>query len=211
MFGRRLVRIPRPRFRRAGAPRAVIRKHRYASYYNFPTGVAGVVDGRVFSANSMFDPDVTGGGHQPLMHDQMAVIYTKYLVIGAKITVTFISATSEGASMVGIRTAKDTTILTNQDQLREHGDCKWKLITGLESGRSVTTVTKKFSPKRFFSVTNLKDESDLQALPNASPARQGYFHVFNAPVDAGSAAACVAQVLITYITLWHKPEALPQS
>ena len=161
----------------------------------------------------MYDPDwsASTGDHQPLMHDQMATLYTKYLVIGAKITVTFISATTSGASMNGIRLVKDTTALAGQDQIRENGDARWKVLTGLDSGRSVVTVTSKFSPKRFFGITNLRDESDLQAQPNDNPARNAYWHVFAAPVDAGSHQACVMQVLITYITLWHKPKDLPQS
>lgn len=35
----------------------------------------------LFRANGIFDPDVTGTGHQPLYRDQVADLYTNYTVI----------------------------------------------------------------------------------------------------------------------------------
>lgn len=42
----------------------------------------------VFRANSIFDPDLTGTGHQPLLHDTYALLYTRYRVMSSKIKVT---------------------------------------------------------------------------------------------------------------------------
>jgi len=38
----------------------------------------------VFKANSLFDPDLTGVGHQPTYFDQLAAIYSQYCVLGCK-------------------------------------------------------------------------------------------------------------------------------
>lgn len=40
-----------------------------------------------FRINSLFDPDYTGIGHQPMYHDNYTFIYQKYRVISAKIIV----------------------------------------------------------------------------------------------------------------------------
>lgn len=38
----------------------------------------------VWRLNSLFDPDFTGGGHQPGYHDEWALLYKKYRVTGCK-------------------------------------------------------------------------------------------------------------------------------
>lgn len=49
-----------------------------------------------FRANSIFDPDLTGVGHQPKFHDQMALYYARYRVLASaiKISDVFISNTA---------------------------------------------------------------------------------------------------------------------
>ncbi len=49
-----------------------------------------------FRANSIFDPDITGVGHQPKFHDQMALYYARYRVLASSIKVgdVFISNTA---------------------------------------------------------------------------------------------------------------------
>ena len=42
-----------------------------------------------FRANSVFDPDWTGAGHQPTRFDQLAALYQRYEVLKSKIRVQF--------------------------------------------------------------------------------------------------------------------------
>lgn len=59
-----------------------------------------------FCVNSLYDPDTTGGGHQPMGFDQLAAIYNRYLVTGAKLSCTFESrtATTNQTAIVGVTT-----------------------------------------------------------------------------------------------------------
>jgi len=43
----------------------------------------------VYACNDIFDPNVTGTGHQPYFHDQLAQLYTRYDVIRSKIFVQY--------------------------------------------------------------------------------------------------------------------------
>lgn len=43
----------------------------------------------VFRLNSIFDPDVTGVGHQPAYHDQWSALYNKYRVLSATWKIVF--------------------------------------------------------------------------------------------------------------------------
>lgn len=59
----------------------------YADAQNYQvstgTGVA-----RAFSMNSIWDPDVTGGGHQPMMRDLWASMYDYYAVLACRYKIT---------------------------------------------------------------------------------------------------------------------------
>lgn len=54
---------------------------RYAQTKTYTTGAAGVSGTEnAFSLNSLYDPDITGVGHQPYGFDQVAALYSKYIV-----------------------------------------------------------------------------------------------------------------------------------
>ena len=69
---------------------------RYCDNVTIPNHNAGAGP-YVFRMNSIFDPDHTSVGHQPRFHDQVAAIYSKYCVIGAK---AYIELLSSGSSAV---------------------------------------------------------------------------------------------------------------
>lgn len=58
---------------------------------------AGSFTTYVFSANGLFDPNVTGTGHQPRGFDQIMAMYDLYQVIGSKIYVEFFNSASGGS------------------------------------------------------------------------------------------------------------------
>lgn len=76
-----------PRFK-LGLPEKIFIKYRYCDYLSF----SGTNDAYVYRCNSLYDPDYTGGGHQPRNFDQMSSIYAKYSVnaFKFKIIATFI-------------------------------------------------------------------------------------------------------------------------
>ncbi len=52
----------------------------YAQYVDFSFSVANTAYMYQFNANSVYDPDRTGAGHQPYGHDQLALMFNKYRV-----------------------------------------------------------------------------------------------------------------------------------
>lgn len=56
--------------------------------------VAGVPQFYTFAGNSLYDPDITGTGHQPMGFDQWQGFYNKYTVYGSKIRATFCNVDS---------------------------------------------------------------------------------------------------------------------
>lgn len=77
------------------------------------TNLTTVASNQVFRLNSIFDPDFTGGGHQPYGFDQLAALYNRYRVLkthwkvqwgGANNTIPVLVTPTNGALPVAITT-----------------------------------------------------------------------------------------------------------
>ena len=80
------------------------------------TGTAGVISQYVFSANGVYDPNITSTGHQPLGFDTMMLYYEQYTVIESRITVTACGNGGQAVN-IGVCLAPDTTSLAVGDYL----------------------------------------------------------------------------------------------
>lgn len=97
-------------------PKNIITKLRYCSYGLFANTTSAA--GYNFRANSVFDPDQTSAGHQPMYFDNYAAIWNRYRVLGSEIKVIWTpSADSSGTNIpsqggpwiVGINGTTDST------------------------------------------------------------------------------------------------------
>lgn len=70
---------------------------RYCETFTKSVGTAGVF-GTVqkMNLNSLYDPNNTGGGHQPYGYDQIQALYKKYIVKSAKVIIEFINPNADG-------------------------------------------------------------------------------------------------------------------
>jgi len=80
---------------------------------SLPTGTGAQ---QTMNLNSLFDPDRTGAGHQPLYYDQITTIYNRYRVLKTRWKVTFAPATNPVYAIVvpinGLLSSAITTAAT---------------------------------------------------------------------------------------------------
>ena len=97
--------------------------HRYFSQaITLDPSLGGTPVGYIFSANGLYDPDITGVGHQPVGFDQMGQMFDHYTVIAAKIRVDFMGFDSNHYHMVGIRLDDNGAVITDSRRLIENGN-----------------------------------------------------------------------------------------
>jgi len=173
---------------------------------------AGTPADHVFSANGMYDPNITGTGHQPYGYDQLAAIYNESCVITSKCTVTCWNNQSGLPFWIAICLRDDpTSISSDVSTVRESPGIVSKLLGPSASGASVGSVTMSFDVKKFFDV---KDPSDCEELRggSANPAEQGYYHVLMIPQNGvDDLGQNVLTVDIEYTAQWSGPKILPSS
>lgn len=172
---------------------------RYVDVTSINPGAATAAS-HVYSANSIYDPDVTGAGAQPLGHDQWNAFYSSYTVIGArmKATVFAYAASATGQAMGCITLEDNTTLITDVTQLLEQTNSKEIKPIGW-AGSGATILTQTFSIHDFFGVKNSADvKDDFGAAFGANPIERAYFTLSLAPVGADPGAFPVV-VEIEYI------------
>jgi len=78
----------------------------------------------------MYDPDITGTGHQPAGFDQMMLSYEHYIVTRARIWATAHNGTSNTSPNFAIAVRAAATPVTVATQLLEDGTIKTSKLTG---------------------------------------------------------------------------------
>jgi len=112
---------------------------RYAAFLA-QTSTATLALDNVFNLNSIFDPDRTGSGHQPMGHDQWQAFYNRYRVDACKIKITWTDAPTTG-SIVGLLGNNDATSITDPGTVVESPLSTWK---GMAPNGPAVTITKVF-------------------------------------------------------------------
>lgn len=188
---------------RASAPgmlgKKYAKKFRYCDQVQIDAGI-GTPAVHTFRLNSLYDPDAAIGGHQPIGFDQLVgVFYNHYHVVGAKITVTFVSSSTSGTTgtaICGIEISNNVTPTTALNDIFEQGKTVYKTLTTQYAGGKVT-ITRKVSIKKMAGVTDLLDNQDYRGSVSLDPAEVVYAHVFVAGIDASADASevrCMVQL-----------------
>lgn len=200
-----------------GFPRTTMVKLRYVDGFSLDPGV-GSLAYHAFVANSCYDPNNSGVGHQPMNFDMWSALYNHYIVVGAKITATLSDHTGQqsGGHIFGVYLSDDLVFPTTATHMMEQGLCRYKIgnITpGVNSGFGLKARCT-FSAKKFFNITNITDNvGGLGADVSASPIDPAYFVVFTGPTPGSSTdlTSVVCTVVIDYIVIFSEPKAQPQS
>lgn len=89
--------------------------------FSIDPAIGGLASTHVFSANGLFDTDITGVGHQPSGFDQLMTFYDHYTVTHAKITVTAQNSDATLSQLFGIYVQDNTVTVTDPRVIIENG------------------------------------------------------------------------------------------
>lgn len=197
-----------------GFPNSRLVKMRYCTHVNLDPG-AGTLATYTFRANSVYDPDFSGVGHQAIGFDQWSLFYGEFVVIGSKISVLYNKVGNDGVNqIVGISLNNDsTTIGTDYTTMIERGQCKWKLMQPTNNGQNDHKIRKGFSAKKWFNIKDIKDNTPrIGHDASGNPVQSAFFTVFANALDQASDPS-VANYLVTidYLVLCSNPLQIAQS
>lgn len=136
-------------------------------------GTKNTVD-YIMRMNSVYDPNQSGTGHQPYLHDQLAIYWTRYIVRACKwrVDVRQVSGTERYLlwARVGEALSAESSA-TIGEKMIETGSCKWKWMKPVDTyiGRSGVTSIRGYNKMKKLQTT--PDEDQYGAAFGANPSR----------------------------------------
>ncbi len=160
----------------------------YVDRIAIDAGGSGAVGVYQFAANGMYDPDITGTGHQPLGFDQWlgtsitTGFYNHYNVTSSHIKVTAFSqaADNTGQAIVLLGLSDDTTVGIDFNTALENPTYKRVLLGSVGSGHDVVTIDKGFDAASMFGLTqeSLYAKEDLMGTYSTNPSELTYYTIY---------------------------------
>jgi hypothetical protein len=167
----------------------------------------------------MYDPDITGTGHQPKAFDQWMLIYNHYNVVGSKVSAKLVSTHGADNYIWGITTTPTDDQLDGKLLsycLENRYNTGYRTIGSQYSNsgqRALSNVaqTSRYSQKAQFG-KNSSQKANLTGNASANPTEQQCFELWIAPVN-NVATNQTASFIVTidYLALLTEPRILAQS
>lgn len=181
-------------------------------------GTASSIASYSFSANGLYDPDISGTGHQPLYFDNLSALYSKYVVQYSKIRATFMNTDNKVAIYDPAPSAGLTTIPTvayraaigvdlstsdfnsytmgNMQEEPNQRYLKWKFIPA-HTQKNWTSIVLGCKPNTVASRTTM--EPTMHGNSGANPSQGVYYNIYlSNATDDGNPTLIYVNVTITY-------------
>lgn len=186
-----------------GFPRTIITTMRYCEYLSLNTSSAALAS-NTFAANGIFDPDISGVGHQPMYRDNFAAVYDNYVVLGSIFKVTFITDTSTRPTLVGVCMDDDATFSTTATTRSEQNNSVQAWVAPTASGSQEKTFTLTYSPERDLGINAGSDGTFLATGVGSNPSNLWYFIAYAQQFASAASQAVLVKVEIDYTVKFAK-------
>jgi len=183
-----------------GFPDRLKCKLKYADQYGFSGATPAA---QVFRGNSLFDPDLTGTGHQPRYYDQLTAIYGQYCVTGVKARFEVINTGAKGLFVTACYSDSNISTYT-QNQLAEQ---RYSCTTTIDvpTGESVAVIDLPW-----ISISQLQGQRELESDPNnyslisTNPVDPTFIILKMAAVDGVTSTTAEVQAEIEFTAIFKE-------
>ncbi len=167
-------------------------------------------DTQVYRANSLYDPNFSGGGHRVLGFDQIMPLYDHYTVIGSRIKVTCVNTDPDNVQNVILHLSDTTTLVTDTNRILENGQNRWKQLGIQGSGNESAVLTLNCNISKFLG-RKVMQNSDCRGDVGSNPVEGVFFHITTTPSESANSLPVRVLCEIEYIAILTEPKVLSTS
>jgi hypothetical protein len=183
-----------------GFPPTLLTKLRYVDTYAL-ISTAGSLSKQTFYVNSIYDPDNSGVGHQPLYHDTYTSIYDQYAVVNTKMIIQYQSLAASTSMVIGAVIDDDNTSSTTPTTLMEQNLGKHLLLPPLYGSLSNRTISMLWDCKKHLGIDPFTSQTYKTAVGN-NPTEAAALVIWSVPADGASIATTQVQVTMEFTVLF---------
>jgi len=192
-----------------GFPDRIRTKLKYSDVITLTATLANTTEW-TFRMNSLYDPDLTGTGHQPMWFDQFSPVYLKYRVYGSRIKATFIpaqvtdtEANDSGPFIVGITTSNVPTLnATTYGTLLENNNTNHDIIVDKQGSNNMKVVSNTYSPTRDAGV-EIGDDTIASGI-GGNPSNVFYAHVWAKDMNETSNTTITVRIEMEFLCEFYQ-------
>lgn len=193
----------------SGFPAKATITHRYDERITLANAAPSAINTAVFCANGIYDPNVTGTGHQPMYFDQMGALYDQYTVIMAKCVCTFTNTGTVPCYAV-LQVNDDSSVTaTSYSTLIEAPNSHY-CVLGSVNAQATKTLTAYWGIKKWFGKGNLSNPQ-LLGTTSGNPTETVNFVIATQPMDNTTVETVYVDVRIEYTAVWTELKDIAQS
>ncbi len=175
---------------------------RYTDDRALAEAAAGAGVAHAYRLNSLYDPDYTGLGNQPMYFDQLVTSsgpYTKYRVFNTRVKVGFINYSSNPV-VVGVYPSPSPTLPTSLKQAMEKPWGRYQLLTPVTGGSCKAVINARYNIADVFGLTRTHVANDEYfAGDSGSSPILGPYCVVWIWAGAGAVSAAGASVSVEFL------------
>lgn len=191
-----------------GFPDTYVTKLKYAETIDIAPGA--VIGQYSYRGNSLYDPDFSGGGHQPGYFDELSKVYTRYRVLGAKITVSFMNNVGTSPLQAVIIPCTEVFTVTTISLAMENPRVKLLPLLGV-AGYQTTTGSLAISTSTILGLKGREVyDLDYSALVTSNPVSIWYFIVVASDISSTNVGAN-GTIHIEYLAEFYDKREITQS
>lgn len=157
-----------------------------------------------YRLNSLYNPRVAGGGHQPYYFDQMMAVYDHFTVIGTKVSVC-VTNTGTAPLIFGGYINDDSTVTpTSLVNCQEAPMSQWALIP--PGNEKCITLTWKWSAKKFFTKDRqgLLADINLTGTASADPGEASVLTLYYQSADLNTTTGVTFAIRMDFISIYSE-------
>lgn len=165
------------------------------------TGAGGGVSNLQFACNSVYDPFVSAGGHQPMGFDQLIQLYQFCRVYACTIRATAFAGSGGTGNQpaFGIQLTENSSFSpTDLETIIERGNCVWRAVPVRAANNGNTSVTIRWEGAKWWSKIQVEDQSNNNTASAGPTGELAYANVFAIQPGGGSFDDFYIQVEIVY-------------
>lgn len=181
----------------------VYTKMRYSEGITITMPTGGVLYNYSFQS-SLFDPDLTATGHQPLWRDTYASMYSRYRVNGIGYKIYCRNTDVQQMSMFFVQHSSVTTLDTSVNTLIERGTARKYFLDAMQGRTNVIkgylSVAKVYGMSR----NQFGADDGFDADIGSNPSKMAYLHLMASHRHTGNNVVNVQVELTYYVEFFNR-------
>lgn len=160
--------------------------------------------------NSLYDPDRSGAGHQPLGYDNLALLYNKYRVISTSYRINRCSSATDPSIQICAIPSNDPSILWTVNWMKESPRCKY--VVQNPGAPSAVLKGKVYLPALMGRTKAQYVADDTYASDvGSNPSEEAILYIQTGTASGDIQPSVNVSVVMTFVVEWYDAKHLDQS